>query len=105
MENFGGNFRGAKSIIFCHLCSAHLDSLEMSFYCQEIIKKLRVGGNPSDTYEEKINIETIETISEEQENKKIRSNRKETYLRAGPCARTVLLGSSVDLIDVYYLIP
>ena len=63
MEKFGENFRGANNQVFCNLCFAHLDSLEMSFRCKEIRKKVNVVGNPSDIFEDSINKETIQTIS------------------------------------------
>ena len=62
MENYGENYRGGKSQVFCPLCSLHLDNQEQSFQCQVIKDNLNLTRDVRNLYKENIDVNTVKAF-------------------------------------------
>ena len=62
MENYGKNYRGGKSQVFCPLCSLHLDNQEQSFQCQVIKDNLNLTGDVQNLYKENTDVITVKAL-------------------------------------------
>ena len=75
MAQFGENYRGGARTVPCPLCNTHPDSQEISFKCPIIRKEVEIKGNYNDIFEEDIESNTIQTVLEIENYRKLKREK------------------------------
>ena len=80
MADYGENYRGGRKEVKCPLCYNHLDKQDLSYTCSILTNKLEIQGEFNDIYSDHVNKQTVITLQQITELRKIMLEDKNNFL-------------------------